>query len=168
VGAAVARVFDQATSLTAEPAEQRELIGTAFEEYGRHPLLVLLLADLELDYGDRHACAALALEAMRGAPEDPVIVAESIRYLWLADYDADALRRINDLSKQFQNSPAFCQTAGRIYEHRRLRGKRSYRPRAERARGAELAHPADLLVAERRSGMEDPFLDLGAGERTAI
>jgi hypothetical protein len=34
---------------------------------------------------------------MRGAPENPLIVAEGIRKLWLVDYDADALRGIADL-----------------------------------------------------------------------
>ena len=103
---AIAQVLDQAESLIDEPARLRELVNAAFEEHGRHPLLLLRLAEAERTYGDRHACAALAAEAMRGAPEDPLIVAESIRELWLADYDADALRVIADLSEQLTTSPA--------------------------------------------------------------
>jgi tetratricopeptide (TPR) repeat protein len=131
---AIARVLDQAASLIDEPARLRELIGKAFEEHGRHPLLLLGLAEAERMYGDRHAGAALAAEAMRSAPDDPLIVAESIRELWLDDYDADALRAIADLSEQLTTSPAVRSATGNIYRYWRL--------------------PAHAVTAFGRSGLE--------------
>jgi uncharacterized protein HemY len=120
---AIARVLDQAAPLIDQPAKVRELASAAPEEHSRHPLLLLGLAEAEREsgYGDRHASAALAAEAMRSAPEDPLIVAKSIRELWLADYDADVLRVIADLSEQLMTSPAVRSAAGDIYRHWRLR-----------------------------------------------
>jgi hypothetical protein len=117
----IARNLDQADLLIDEPAKLRELFSAAFEEHGRHPLLLLKLAEAEERYGDPHACAALATEAMRSAPEDPVIMAASIRLLWLADYDADALQVIADLPEQLTTSPAVRSTTGDIYRYWRLR-----------------------------------------------
>jgi hypothetical protein len=121
VPSAIARGLDQAVSLIDEPARLRELISAALEEHGRHSLLLLRLAESERMYGDRHACATLAAEAMRGDPEVPLIVAGSIRELWLADYDADALRVIDGLSEQLMNSPAVGSAAGEICRYWRLR-----------------------------------------------
>ena len=120
VPSAIARVLDQAALLIDQPAEVRELVSAAPGEQGRHPLLLLTLAEAERAYGDRHACAALATEAMHSAPEDPLIVARSIRELWLADYDADALRVIADLSEQLTTSPAVRSTTGEICRYWRL------------------------------------------------
>jgi hypothetical protein len=117
----IAQVLDQAVSLIDEPARQRELISAALEEHDRHPLLLLRLAESERLYGDRHVGAALAAEAMRDAPENPLVVAESIRELWLADYDADALRVIADLSEQVMSSPAVRSAAGEVCRYWRLR-----------------------------------------------
>ncbi len=117
----IAQVLDRAATLIDEPARMRELAKAALEEHGRHPRLLLVLAVAERLYGDRHASAALAAEAMHAAPEDPLIVAEAIRELWLADYDADALRAITDLSEQLNSSPAIRGTAGEIYRYWRLR-----------------------------------------------
>ncbi len=122
VAPAIAQVIDRGESLTDEPAGLAQLINAAIQEHGRHPLLLLGLATIERQYGDRHACAALAAEAMRGAPEDPLIVATGIRVLWLADYDADALRAITDLSEQLKSSPIVCRIAGEIYHYWRLWG----------------------------------------------
>lgn len=117
----LAQVLDRAALLIDESARMRELAKAAIEEHGRHPQLLLALADAERLSGDRHASAALAIEALRAAPEDPLIAAEGIRMLWLADYDADALRAIADLSDQLKSTPAVRQTAGEIYEYWQLR-----------------------------------------------
>jgi tetratricopeptide (TPR) repeat protein len=121
VSPAIARVLDQLESLINEPARLRELACRAFEEHGRHPMLLLMLAYAERTYGDRHLCAALAAEAMRSAPEDPLVVAGSIRELWFADYDAEALRAIAEVSEQLTTSPAVRGTSGDVYRYWRLR-----------------------------------------------
>ena len=121
VPSGIAQVLDRAATLIDEPARMRELAKAALEEHGRHPRLLLVLAEAEGLYGDRHASAALAAEAMRAAPKDPLTVAEGINELWLADYDADALRAITDLSEQLNSSPAIRRTAGGIYRYWRLR-----------------------------------------------
>ena len=117
----IAQVLDRAATLTDEPARMRELAKAAIEEHGRHPQLLLVLAESERLYGDRHAGAAMAAEVMGAAPKDPFIVARAIRELWLADYDADALRAITDLFDQLNSSPAIRGTAGDIYRYWRLR-----------------------------------------------
>ena len=72
----IAQVLDRAATLTDEPARMRELAKAAIEEHGRHPQLLLVLAEAERLYGDRHAGAAMAAEAMGAAPKDPLIVAK--------------------------------------------------------------------------------------------
>jgi len=119
---AVARMVDRCVRLGDEPARLRELLNAALEEHGRHPLLLLVLAAAERLGGDRHASAALAAEAMRGAPEDPLVVARGIYQLWRADYHADALRATADLSKQLKSSPGVRPIAGAIYRYWRLWG----------------------------------------------
>ena len=117
----IAQVLDRAATLIDEPVRTRELAKAAIEEHGRHPQLLLVLAEAERLYGDRHAGAAMAAEAMGAAPKDPLIVATAIRELWLADYDADALRAITGLSEQLNSFPAIRGTAGNIYRYWRLR-----------------------------------------------
>ena len=109
----IAQLLDRAATLIDEPARMRELAKAALDEHSRHPRLLLVLAEAERLYGDRHASAALADEAMRAAPKDPLIVAGAIKELWLADYDADSLRAISELSEQLNSSPAIRGTAAR-------------------------------------------------------
>lgn len=115
VAPAIADVLDRASQIN-EPAKLRELCHAAIHEHGRDPRLLLALADVELEYGDRHTGAAMAAEAMRDTPEDPLIVAACIRDLRFAGYHADALRAIRDLSEQLKRSPAICETAGAAYQ----------------------------------------------------
>jgi tetratricopeptide (TPR) repeat protein len=117
---AVALVIDQGVVLHNDPVRLRELITTALAEHGRHPMLLLRLADVEDDHGSQHACAALAAEALRAADEDPLIVSGSIRSLWATDYDADALRAIADLSDQLRDSLAVREAAAEVYASWRL------------------------------------------------
>jgi Tetratricopeptide repeat len=119
----IARVLDQGASLIDEPATLRELAKAAIEEQGRHPLLLLGLGDAERQYGDRHACAALALEAIGRAPDDPLVVGQGIRNLWLADYDADALRASAGLSGQLRTSPLVRATTAEIFGYWHLRAR---------------------------------------------
>jgi tetratricopeptide (TPR) repeat protein len=122
VAPAIAHVLDRVTQHNEPPAKLREICHAAIHEHGRHPRLLLALADVELGYGDRHTGAAMAAEAMRDAPEDPLIVAACIRDLRFAGYHADALRTIRDLSEQLKRSPAICETAGAAYQDWRLWG----------------------------------------------
>jgi hypothetical protein len=133
----IASVIDRGTSLVDEPIKLRELVEAAIKEHGRHPWLLLALAEVEEIQEDRHACAAAATEAMRSAPEDPLIVADAIRKLSFAGYGADALRAITDLSEDLTRSPVVRRTAGEAYRAWRLWGH--------------------AVTAFGRSGLEAPF-----------
>jgi predicted negative regulator of RcsB-dependent stress response len=117
---AVAQVLDTSASLRDRPVEQRKLVSAALEEHCRHPLLLLELADAERANGDRPACAALAAEAIRSAPADPLIAADGIRKLWEAGFDADALRVLSDLRGEPGDSLALRGTLGDIARYWRL------------------------------------------------
>jgi hypothetical protein len=114
----IAFTLDEAES---QPdGEARETLKTALADHGRHPLLLLELARTEQRGGDDDACAALAREAMQGAAEDPLITAESIRQLWFADCDADALALLDDLDEAFRDSVAVRSVGGDICSYWRL------------------------------------------------
>jgi tetratricopeptide (TPR) repeat protein len=121
VSPAIASVLDCGASLTDEPTKRRELTMAAIEEHGRHPLLLLELAAAERICSDWHSCAAAA-EAMRRAPEDPLIVADAIKEVSFAGYGADAVRAIRDLSEQLADSPAVRRAAGQICRNWHLSG----------------------------------------------
>lgn len=114
---AIALVLDSQVEFENEPAKLRELFHSAIAEHGRHPRLLLALADVEVQYGDEHAGAALATEALRAAPEDPLIVGDVIRTLWQADRDVDALRMIRELSEQLEQSLYVRRLAGRVLRY---------------------------------------------------
>ena len=116
---AIARLLDEAES---QPDSQaRETLRMAMAGHdGRHPMLLLELARTERRDGDDEACAALAREAMQVAPDDPLITAEAINELWLADYDADALALLDSLDASFRDSVAVCATAGDICSYWQL------------------------------------------------
>jgi len=101
----IARVLDEAGRLADQPARLREVLTTALEEHGRHPLLLLELAWRKGQDGDRHAAAALGAEAMELAPEDPLVVANTVWLLLNADYDAQMLEIIAGLSQEMRSSP---------------------------------------------------------------
>ena len=114
----MARVLDKAQSQADDHA--RETLQAAMADAGRHPLLLLELARTERRDGDDHACAALAKEAMRAAPEDPLIMADGITELWLADYDADALALLDDREGSFRDSAAVHAAAGDVCRYWQL------------------------------------------------
>jgi tetratricopeptide (TPR) repeat protein len=116
----IAQVLDRSASLQNQPVEQRTLISTAIEEHGRHPLLLLELADAERATGDRYACAALAAEAVHSALANPLIAADGIRKLWVVGYHADALRTLSDLRGEPGDSLALRGTVGDIAHYWRL------------------------------------------------
>jgi predicted negative regulator of RcsB-dependent stress response len=120
VSSSIARVLDEAQSQADDQA--RETLQAAIADHGRHPLLLLELARTERRDGDDHTCAALAREAALIAPEAPLIVAAGMRELWLADYDADALRLLADLDSPstFENSIALRAMLGEIVKYWQL------------------------------------------------
>src|ERR1700761_4294970 len=74
VSSSIARVLDEAQSQADDQA--RETLQAAMADHGRHPLLLLELARTERRGGDDHTCAALAREAVRIAPDAPLILAD--------------------------------------------------------------------------------------------
>lgn len=116
---AIARILDRGAR-SSDPAEIVELYRTAIDEHGRHPRLLLEFATVERRHGDRDVCAALAAEAIAAAPDDPLVVSDGVRELWLVDRDADALRALDERSEDLTKSPAFCQTAGEVYQYWQL------------------------------------------------
>ncbi len=120
VSSSIARVLDEAQSQA--DGQARETLQAAMADHGRHPLLLLELARTERRGGDDHTCAALAREAVRIAPEAPLIVADAMMELWLADYDADALRLLTDLDPPpaFEDSIALRAVLGGIAKYWQL------------------------------------------------
>jgi tetratricopeptide (TPR) repeat protein len=93
----------------------------AIEKHGRDPQLLLRLAQVEEAGGDLDSSAALATEAARAAPEDPLVIATAIVGLFRADHDTDALRAIDGLSGDLLTAPVIRTAVGVIYDFWRLR-----------------------------------------------
>lgn len=118
----LALTLDKSASLRDQPAELRDLLREALGQHGRRAWLLITLADAELRNGDRHACAALAAEAISAACRDPLIAEAGVRQLWFADYDSDALRALGDSPDEFRDSVNIRATAGEICCYWRLWG----------------------------------------------
>lgn len=116
----IARVLDDQTTFAGDPVKLRELLQAAITQHGRHPRLLLTLAEVEVRYGDDHTGAALATEALPAAPEDPLIVGDVIETLWQADRDADALRMIRELSEPLRQSLYVRHVAARVLRYWQL------------------------------------------------
>lgn len=101
-------------------AARREKCLAAVEEHGRHPLLLLALADAS---ADRHACAALAEEAIGTARHDTLYIPYGIRLLWWCGSYADAVTAVEHLPLWLNSSPSVRVVKGQIYRNWNLWGR---------------------------------------------
>jgi len=100
----IARVLDRFSSLRDSPDNGRAVLEAGMDEHGRHPLLLLTLARVQRDAGDRLSCRASAAEAAADARQNPFITAMAIEELWRADFDAEALRMLEELPEEIEEA----------------------------------------------------------------
>ena len=113
--AGIARVMDDADRCDDDVTAARALLAAAAGEHARHPLLLLWLARLERERGDRHAGGALAAEAVSGEPGDALTAAIGIYELSAAGYVSTALKTAESAKPAVAANAFFLALTGDLY-----------------------------------------------------
>ena len=113
--AGIARVLDEAGRCDDDVTAARALLAAAVDDHARHPLLLLRLARLESQRGDRHSGGALAAEAVSREPGDALTAAIGIQELTAAGYVSTALKTAQNARPAFAANALFRAQAGDLY-----------------------------------------------------
>lgn len=113
--AGIARIMDEADRCHDDVTAARALLAAAVDDHARHPLLLLGLARLERQRGDRHAGGALAAEAVSAAPGDALTTAVGIFELSAAGYVSTALQAAQSARQAFSANAPIRFVTGDLY-----------------------------------------------------
>jgi len=113
--AGIARVMDEADRCGDDVTAAGALLAAAAGDHARHPLLLLRLARLERQRGDRHAGGALAAEAVSAEPGDALTAAIGISELTAAGYVRTALKTAESARPALAANALFRALTGDLY-----------------------------------------------------